>query len=123
MQIVMPFIHFCLKSLEENVNSEGAAEGAAEGTDEGAAKGAGEGATEGAAEGANFQENIELKVQLKTLKNSLTIMNHFKMIGVKEESSDKKIHRGPPIPDMLNHIEQGYYRPGMHQGSKIRGGR
>ena len=96
VQIVMPFIHFCLKSLEENVNSEGAAEGA------------NEEAAEGAAEGANFQENIELQVQFKTLKNSLTVVNHFKMICVKEEFSNKKIYRFPPFPDMQNPNEQRF---------------
>ena len=40
VQIVMPFIHFCLKSLEENFISEGAVKGATEGAAEGAAEGA-----------------------------------------------------------------------------------
>ena len=46
---VMPFIQFCLKSL--NVSG---------------------------IEGANSDNNVDIKVQLMTLKNSLAIMNHFK---------------------------------------------
>ena len=49
---VMPFIQFCLKSLDE---------------------------------GANSLENVNLKLQFVMLKNSLTIMNHFKSNGRKEE--------------------------------------
>ena len=52
LQKVMPFIQFCLKSLDE---------------------------------GANSNENVDLKLQFVTLKNSLTIMNHFKTNGRKEE--------------------------------------
>ena len=74
VQIVMPFIEFCLKSLKENVN-------------------------ENENEGANFDENIELKVQLKTLKNSLTITNRFKKNSIKEESLNKRIHQFPPRPE------------------------
>ena len=48
---VMPFIQFCLKSLDENVS---------------------------AIEGAASDNNADIKVQLMTLKNSLSIMNHFK---------------------------------------------
>ena len=55
---VMPFIHFCLKSLNENG---------------------------GDTEEANSRENLDLKMQFLTLKNSLTIMNHFKTNGTKEE--------------------------------------
>ena len=50
-QKVMPFIQFCLKSLDENVSDN---------------------------EGANSENNVDIKVQLMTLKNSLSIMNHFK---------------------------------------------
>ena len=57
---VMPFIQFCLKSLNEN------------GVD---------------TEWANIltHENLDLRMQFLTLKNSLTIMNHFKTNGNKEE--------------------------------------
>ena len=48
---VMPFIQFCLKSLDENVSD---------------------------IEGANSDNNVDIKVQLMTLKNSLSIMNRFK---------------------------------------------
>ena len=47
---VMPFIQFCLKSLDENIS---------------------------AIEGADSDNNVDIKVQLMTLKNSLSIMNHF----------------------------------------------
>ena len=50
---VMPFIQFCLKSLNGNV---------------------------GDIKGANSDNNVDTKVQLMTLKNSLTVMNHFKTI-------------------------------------------
>ena len=46
---VMPFIQFCLKSLNVSGN-----------------------------EGANSDNNVDIKVQLMTLKNSLSIMNLFK---------------------------------------------
>ena len=49
--IVMPFIQFCLKSLNGNT---------------------------GDIEIANSDSNVDMKVQLMTLKNSLAIMNHFK---------------------------------------------
>ena len=55
---VMPFIQFCLKSLNESG---------------------------GETEGANSHENLDLKMQLLTLKNSLTIMHHFKTNGNREE--------------------------------------
>ena len=48
---VMPFIQFCLKYLNENVSD---------------------------IEGAQSDNNVDIKVQMMTLKNSLTIMNHFK---------------------------------------------
>ena len=48
---VMPFIHFCLKYLNENVSD---------------------------IEGAKSYIDVNIKVQFMTLKNSLTIMNHFK---------------------------------------------
>ena len=48
---VMPFIQFCLKSLDENGS---------------------------AIEGADSDNNVDVKVQLMTLKNSLSIMNLFK---------------------------------------------
>ena len=48
---VMPFIQFCLKSLDENVS---------------------------AIEGAASDNNVDVKVQLMTLKNSWSIMHHFK---------------------------------------------
>ena len=48
---VMPFIQFCLKSL--NVSG---------------------------IEGANSDNNVDIKVQLMTLKNSLSIIHHFKTI-------------------------------------------
>ena len=47
----MPFIQFCLRSLDENVS---------------------------AIEGAASDNNADIKVQLMTLKNSLAIINHFK---------------------------------------------
>ena len=49
--IVMPFIQFCLKSLNGNT---------------------------GDIKIANSDSNLDMKVQLMTLKNSLAIMNHFK---------------------------------------------
>ena len=49
--IVMPFIQFCLKSLNGNT---------------------------GDIKIANSDSNVDMKVQLMTLKNSLAIMNHFK---------------------------------------------
>ena len=55
---VMPFIQFCLKSLNEN---------------------------RGGTEEASFCENVDLRMQFLTLKNSLTIMNHFRTNGKKEE--------------------------------------
>ena len=55
---VMPFIQFCLKSLNENG---------------------------GDIEEANSCENLDLRMQFLTLKNSLTIMNHFRTNGKKEE--------------------------------------
>ena len=55
---VMNFILFCLKSLNENG---------------------------GDTEWANSQENLDLRMQFLTLKNSLTIMNHFKT-NVKKEN-------------------------------------
>ena len=48
---VMPFIQFCLKSLDGNVSD---------------------------IKGANSDNNVDIKVQLMTLKNSLSIMNLFK---------------------------------------------
>ena len=54
---VMPFIQFCLKSLNENGGD----------TEEYSC------------------EKLEIKLQLLTLKNSLIIMNHFKTNGNKEE--------------------------------------
>jgi hypothetical protein len=48
---VMPFIQFCLKSLDGSVSYN---------------------------EGANSDNNVDIKVQLMTLKNSLSIMNLFK---------------------------------------------
>ena len=51
VQKVMPFVHFCLKSLNGNVRD---------------------------IEGANSDNNVDIKVQLMALKNSLSIMNHFK---------------------------------------------
>ena len=53
LQKVMPFIQFCLKSLDE--------------------------------EGASSNENVDLKLQFVMLKNSLTIINHFKTNVKKEE--------------------------------------
>ena len=53
LQRVMPFIQFCIKSLEK--------------------------------EGANSNENADLRLQFVTLKNSLTVMNHFKTNGRKED--------------------------------------
>ena len=47
---VMPFIQFCIKSLDGNVSD---------------------------MDGANADNNVDIKVQLMTLKNSLSIMNHF----------------------------------------------
>ena len=58
LQKVIPFIQFCLKSLDK--------------------KG-------GATEGANSHENVGLKMQFLTLKNSLVIVNHFQTNGQKEE--------------------------------------
>ena len=49
--IVMPFIQFCLKSLNGNT---------------------------GGIKVANSDSNVDMKVQLMTLKNSLAVMNHFK---------------------------------------------
>jgi hypothetical protein len=53
VQKVMPFIQFCLKSLDGNVSD---------------------------IDGANSDNNVDVKVQLMTLKNSLSIMNLFKTI-------------------------------------------
>ena len=64
---VMPFIKFCLKSLDENVgNTE-------------------PGPSLANLPGANSHENVRLKMQFLTLKNSLVIVNHFQTNGQKEE--------------------------------------
>ena len=64
---VMPFIQFCLKSLNENVGDNGP------------------GPSLDNLPGANSQENVGLKMQFLTLKNSLVIVNHFQTNGEKEE--------------------------------------
>ena len=64
---VMNFIQFCLKSLNENGVE--ITRISPFGID---------------TEWANSRENLDLRIQFLTLKNSLTIMNHFKVNGRKE---------------------------------------
>ena len=64
---VMPFILFCLKSLNENVGDTGPEPSLAN------------------LPGANSHENVGLKMQFLTLKNSLVIVNHFQTNDKKEE--------------------------------------
>ena len=63
-QKVMPFIQFCLKSLDEKPKGP---------------------LYRTYLDGSNSYENVDLKLQFVTLKNSLTIMHHFKSNGRKEE--------------------------------------
>ena len=63
-QKVMPFIQFCLKSLDEEPKGP---------------------LYRTYLDGSNSYENVGLKLQFVTLKNSLTIMHHFKSNGRKEE--------------------------------------
>ena len=64
---VMPFILFCLKSLDENVGDTGPGPSLVN------------------LPGANSHENVGLKMQFLILKNSLVIVNHFQTNGKKEE--------------------------------------
>ena len=76
LQRVMPFIQFCLKSLEkEGANSNENVDLAVEFVTKKSL----------VEEGAMSNENADLRLQFVTLKNSLTIMNHFKTNGRKEE--------------------------------------
>ena len=65
--IVMPFIQFCLKSLNENRVEITRISPFSIDT-----------------EWVNSRENLDLRMQFLTLKNSLTIMNHFRPNGTKE---------------------------------------